>query len=136
MFLGHQIGGDMITPSRDNLKKVRKTPGPTNKKQVRSFLSLVGYYGDHIPRFTEISAPLTDLFNKGIDQFQWCEAQEHAYPLDLFKEYLLQEPVLRLPGLSKPFVLRTDGSGRVGVAAVLFRRTRKSYTQWVTPARS
>ena len=28
-FLGHQIGGDVITPSSDNLEKVRKTPGPT-----------------------------------------------------------------------------------------------------------
>ena len=37
-FLGHQVGGDVITPSRDNLEKVRNTPSPTTKKQVRSFL--------------------------------------------------------------------------------------------------
>ena len=48
-FLGHQVGGDVITPSRDNLEKVRNTPRPTTKKQVRSFLGLVGYYRDHIP---------------------------------------------------------------------------------------
>ena len=60
-FLGHQVGGDVITPSRDNLEKVRNTPRPTTKKQVRSFLGLVGYYRDHIPAFAEISAPLTDL---------------------------------------------------------------------------
>ena len=46
-FLGHQVGGDVITPSRDNLEKVRNTPRPTTKKQVRSFLGLVGYYRDH-----------------------------------------------------------------------------------------
>ena len=59
-FLGHQVGGDVITPSRDNLEKVRNTPRPTTKKQVRSFLGLVGYYRDHIPAFAEISAPLTE----------------------------------------------------------------------------
>ena len=64
-FLGHQVGGDVITPSRDNLEKVRNTPRPTTKKQVRSFLGLVGYYRDHIPAFAEISAPLTDLLKKG-----------------------------------------------------------------------
>ena len=64
-FLGHQVGGDVITPSRDNLEKVRNTPRPTTKKQVRSFLGLVGYYRDHIPAFAEISALLTDLLKKG-----------------------------------------------------------------------
>ena len=64
-FLGHQVGDDVITPSRDNLEKVRNTPRPATKKQVRSFLGLVGYYRDHIPAFAEISAPLTDLLKKG-----------------------------------------------------------------------
>ena len=67
-FLGHQIGGGyVITPSNleSNLEKVRKTPRPTTKKQVRSFLGLVGYYRDHIPAFAKISAPLPDLLKKG-----------------------------------------------------------------------
>ena len=57
-FLGHQIAGDVITPSSDILEKVRKTPCPITKKQVRSFLGLVGYYRDHILAFAEISTPL------------------------------------------------------------------------------
>ena len=63
-FLGHQVVGEVITPSHDNLEKVRNTPSLTNKKQVRSFLGLVGYYRDHIPAFAEISAPLTELQKK------------------------------------------------------------------------
>ena len=118
-FLGHQIGGDVITLSGDNLEKVWKSPRPTTKKQVRSFIELVGYYRDHIPAFAEISVPLSDLLKKGkSEQVQWNEAQERAY--SLLKEYLLQEPLLKLPDLMKPFVLRTDASG-VGVAAVLLQ---------------
>ena len=80
-FLGHQVGGDVITPSRDNLEKVRNTPRPTTKKQVRSFLGLVGYYRDHIPAFTEISAPLTNLLKKGkAKHIQWREAQSVHTP--------------------------------------------------------
>ena len=91
-FLGHQIGGDVITLSSDNLEKVRKTPRPTTKKQVRSFLGLVGYHRDHIPAFAKIFAPLFDLLKKGTsEQVQWNQAQECAY--SLLKEYLLQEPV-------------------------------------------
>ena len=101
-FLGHHIGVDVITPSSDNLEKVRKTMRPNTKKQVRSFLGLVGYYRDHIPAFAEISATLSDLFKKGhSEKVQWNEAQERA---DLMaKEYLLQEPILKLPDLMKPF---------------------------------
>ena len=86
---------------------------------MRSFLGLVGYCRDHIPAFAKISAPLSDLLKKGkSEQVQWNEAQERAY--SLHKEYLLQEPVLKLPDLMKLFVLRTDASG-VGVAAVLLQ---------------
>ena len=64
-FLGHQIGGDVITPSSDNLEKVEKTPRLTTKKQARSFLGLLGYDRDHIPAFAEISVRLSDLLQKG-----------------------------------------------------------------------
>ena len=102
--------------------KVRKTPRPTAKKQVRSSLGLVGYYRDHIPTFAEISAPLSELLKKGMsEQVQWNEAQEHAY--SLLKEYLPQELVLKLPDLMKPFVLRTDASA-IRVAAVLLQENK------------
>ena len=101
-FLGHRIGGDVITKSSDNLEKVWK---------VRYFLGLVSYYRDHIPAFAEISAPLSDLLKKGkSEQLLWNEAQDRAYSL-------LQESVFKLPDLMKPFVLRTDASG-IGVAAI------------------
>ena len=101
-ILGHQIGGDVITLSRDNLEKVWKTSSPTTKKQVRSFLGLVGYYRDHMPAFAEVTALLFDLLNKGkSEQIQWNKAQERDY--SLLKEYLLQEQVLKLPDLMKPF---------------------------------
>ena len=47
LFLGHHIGGDVITPCSDNPEQVRETPCPITKKRVRSFLGLVGHYRDH-----------------------------------------------------------------------------------------
>ena len=80
------------------------------------------YYRDHIPTFAEISAPLSNLLKKGkSQQVQWNEAQERAY--SLLKEYLLQEPVLRLPDPMKPFILIIDAS-EVGVAAVLLQENK------------
>ena len=92
-----------ITLSHDNLEKVRNTSRPITKKQVRSFFSLVGYYRDHIPSFPKVSAPLTDIMKKGkAEHIQWSNAQELKY--SLLKQYLLQERVLKLPDLSKPFI--------------------------------
>ena len=89
---------------------------------MRSFLRLVGYYRDHIPACAEVSAQLSNLLKKGkSEQVQWKEAEERAY--SLLKEYLLQELVLKLSDLMKPFVLKTDASG-VGVAAVLFQENK------------
>ena len=81
-FLGHQTRGDVITPSISNLEKVQKTPHLATKKQVGSFLGLVGYYRDHISAFAKISVPLSDLLKNGkSEQTQWNEAQERAYSL-------------------------------------------------------
>ena len=37
-FLGHQVGGDIITPSRDNLEKVRNTSTPDYQEASEIFL--------------------------------------------------------------------------------------------------
>ena len=97
-FLGHQIGGDVITPRRDNLWKVRKTLCLTTKKQLRSFLGLVGYYRDHIPAVAEILSPLESQNN----------GMRHR---SLLNQYLHQELAIKLPDLMKPFVPITDASG-------------------------
>ena len=80
---------------------------------MRSFLGLVAYYRDYIPAFVKISAPLTGFLKKGKGKhIQWSEAQERAY-------CLLKEPVLKLPDLENPFVLRTDASEGWGGGCVV-----------------
>ena len=46
-----------------------------------------------------------------------------------------QKKVLKLPDLSKAFVLRTDAS-RLGWQLCYCKRMMGNYTQWSTPARS
>ena len=127
-FLGNQVG--VITLSRGNLKRVQNTPPPTIKKQVRSFLSLLDYYRDHIPAFSEITAPLTDLLKKGkAEHIQWSEAQERAY--SLLKEYLLQKQVLKLPDMTNLCYGRTYAE--LVWRLCYFRKTTRNYIQWATP---
>ena len=80
---------------------------------MRPFPGIVDYYIDHIPAFAKIAVLLSDPLKKGKSgKVQLNEAQEPAY--SLIKKYLLQEPVLKLTDLMKPFVLRTDVSGGLG----------------------
>ncbi|CAG2194242.1 unnamed protein product [Mytilus edulis] len=50
-FLGHIAGNDTIKPVQDKVSAIREFPVPTTKKNVRSFLGLIGFYRKLIPKF-------------------------------------------------------------------------------------
>ena len=52
-FVGHRVGGDRIEPHTALAQATVDYPRPEIKKQVRSFLGLVGYYRKFIPNFSE-----------------------------------------------------------------------------------
>ena len=90
-----------------------------DKTQVRSFIGLTVYYREYIPHYSTIASPLTDLTKKGEPKkVRWQEPQEKAYTS--LKAMLTSAPILRIPDVKKPFVLRTDASD-VGLGAVLLQ---------------
>ena len=104
-FLGHRLEEGLIGLHEDNVTKIRDAPRPTNKKQIKSFMGLAGYYRDFIPNFAALAAPLSDLTRKGQpNKVEWGEAQEKAY--QSIKAILTKEPVLRLPDPRKPIFCR------------------------------
>lgn len=44
LYLGHIIGEGILKPAIEKLKAVEDAPRPSTKKEVRSFLGLLGYY--------------------------------------------------------------------------------------------
>ena len=58
-YLGHLISADEIRPLKDKLDTIRDMPAPRNSKEVKQFLSLVGYYRKFVPQFADLSRPLT-----------------------------------------------------------------------------
>ena len=63
-YLGHVIGGGQVRPDPQKLDAVKAYPTPKDKKKVRAFLGLAGYYHCFVPHFSTIAEPLTEL-NKG-----------------------------------------------------------------------
>ena len=118
-FVGHIVGGGKLSPHPDTVDRIKCAKQPVTKKQVRSFLGLVGFYRRYIPNFSTIAAPLTDLTKKGkSNKVEWGSAQERAF--NSLKECLIKAPVLRLPDFSRSFVLQTDASDE-GLGAILYQ---------------
>ena len=87
------------------------------KKQLRSFLGIAGYYRKFIPHFAQIAACLTNLLRKN-RKYVWTETEEVAI-LDL-KSRLASRPILKPPDFSLPFALAVDASD-VAIGANLFQ---------------
>ena len=90
-------------------------PVPNSAKEIKQFLGLTGYYRKFVPRFADISRPLTTLTKKDA-KFKWTSACQKSF--ELLKEALCGEPVLKYADTSKPYTLYTDAS-KYGWAGVL-----------------
>ena len=58
-YLGHLISADGISPLPDKLDTIKNMPTPKDVKEIKQFLGLTGYYRKFVPRFADISRPLT-----------------------------------------------------------------------------
>jgi len=118
-FLGHRLSEGELHPRDETVDKIRQAPQPRTKKQLRAFLGLAGFYRKYVPNFAVIAAPLTDATRKGSpNEVHWSQAQENAFVT--LKEHVSNPPILRLPDVSRPFVLQTDASN-TGLGAILLQ---------------
>ena len=58
-YLGHLISAEGIRPLPNKLDCIRNMPVPKDAKEIKQFLGLTGYYKKFVPRFADISRPLT-----------------------------------------------------------------------------
>lgn len=116
-YLGYVIGQGELAPPQAKIEAVMAIPSPRNRKEVRRFLGLCGYYRRFVPNFATVVAPVTDLL-KGKRTFKWTEKEELSFVQ--LKTVLCNAPVLRAPDFGKPFKLMCDASD-VGSGAVLMQ---------------
>ena len=90
-------------------------PVPKDVKEIKQFLGLTGYYRKFVPRFADISRPLTELTKKEM-KFLWTPECQNSF--ELLKSYLCGEPILKYADTSEPYTLYTDAS-KYGWAGVL-----------------
>jgi len=99
------VGQHGASPSEHLVDKILQAPAPKTKKQLRSFLRLVGFYRAYVPNSAAIAVPLTDLTKKGLPNvLQWSDVHERAF--STLKRCVCNPPVLQLPDVTKPFILQ------------------------------
>ena len=67
----HYLGHLIYLPNK--LDSIRHMPVPNSAKEIKQFLGLTGYYRKFVPRFADISRPLTTLMKKDT-KFEWTSA--------------------------------------------------------------
>ena len=63
-FLGMEFSDRGCRPKTSNVESVLAYAEPRSVKDVRSFLGMVGFYRNFIPKFSEVALPLTRLLKK------------------------------------------------------------------------
>lgn len=114
-YLGHVISENGVKPCPKKIAAVQKFPIPKCRKNVKSFLGLVGYYRRFIKNMAKIAKPLT-VMTKENRAFIWGPDQQKSF--EKLRDLICTEPILQYPDFSKPFVVTTDASN-FAIGAVL-----------------
>ena len=111
-YLGHLVSFELLP---EKLESIHKIPAPRTAKEVKQFLGLIGYYRKFVPRFADISRPLTKLMRHNV-VFEWTDQCSKAF--NHLRELLMEYPILRYPDPKQGYILYTDASG-IGWSGVL-----------------
>ena len=114
-YLGHLVSERGFEPLPEKLESIRKMPALRTAKDVKQFLGLIGYYRKFVPRFADISRPLTKLTRHNV-VFEWTDQCSKAF--NHLRELLMEYPILRYPDPKQGYILYTDASG-IGWSGVL-----------------
>lgn len=114
-LLGYVVDSEGIRPNPKKVQAIEQIPQPQNRKELQSFLGVVNYYRQCVPRLAIICEPLYALTKKSV-AYLWTEVHEAAFRK--IKEILCSGQVLIYPDPQSTYILYTDASD-YGVGAVL-----------------
>jgi hypothetical protein len=95
-FLGFLVSAEGVQPVPSKVSAIQEVPVPETVSQLRSFLGMANFFRNHLPSFSEVSAPLTDLLRNtrsGRQRLVW--SLECAGAFHQVKEMLTSAPLLR-----------------------------------------
>ena len=86
------------------------------KRDVQSFIEVLNFHRDYIPKFAFVAKPLYDVMGPP-STFSWGTEQENAF--DALRQKLVEAPDLAYPNSEDLFILDTDVSNHAIGAELL-----------------
>ena len=125
IFLGRLIKNGRILPDPGKTEAIKKIPLCKTLRSLRSFLSTIGFYREHIRAFAQKAAPLYDLLKGKGDKpknvsiaKQWTKV--HTASFESLKQGLIDAFELHAPVVGREFRIVTDAAtGRFGGAGAI-----------------
>ena len=117
-FLGFDFDAQGHRPTEQCLPKLDGLTPPRTRRQLQSFLGVVGYYRAHIPNFAKLADPLYQLLPIKA-KFHWDKEQQVAF--ETIRQLLKERYPLAQPVDGQIFHLYVDAS-QEGMGAVLLQK--------------
>lgn len=144
-FLGYVFSAQGKSVDTSKTAALRLLPAPDTVVELQRWLGAVNYYSSFIPRFAEITAPLTDLLKalpaharrKSKAKLEWRPVHQTAF--EAIRDALATPPVLRIFDPKLPCKVSVDAS-KVALGGVLeqleddFWRPVAYYSRKLLPA--
>ena len=100
IMLGHIVSREGIEVHQEKVELISNLPIPKCVKDIRYFLSHVGFDRRFIRDFSAIARPLCNLLAKDV-AFEWSQACEVAFVK--LKTMLVSPPIMKFPNWDLPF---------------------------------
>ena len=114
-YLGHLIDVERLHTTVDKLKAIVEAPAPRNVSELRSFWSLLNYYGKFLPNLSTLLYSLNCLLQHDC---KWKWTTEWAKAFQQAKDALTSSQVLFHYNPTLPIKLAADASA-YGIGAVI-----------------
>lgn len=116
-YLGYTLSEEGLAIDSTKVQAILDYPTPRTTKEIRRFIGMVSFYKQFIAKFSDLTAPITDLL-KGKKAKSWTkEAEDNFLKI---KSILVSPNVLANPDFQLPFIIESDASD-VAVGAVLIQ---------------
>jgi hypothetical protein len=119
-FCGYVFDSSGYHLSDDRKQGISSMKAPSSLKQLRSFLGMINFFRDFIPKLSEVCVPLTDLTKSSTGKpFVWSDEAELAFIH--VKNLILESGSLQTLDDEGPIILFTDASN-LGCGACLIQK--------------